>query len=162
MVKAVYPEYFDPVTLGHLDIIQRAARVSDQLVVGITAGPSKASLFSLEERIRLLKEVTEEYPNVTVQIYEGLISEFAKKNDAHFIIKSLRAVTDFDAEMQAAHTNRRINPELDTMFFTTSFQYAFLSSALVKEIASHGGDIKKFVPQAVIKAMAIKTEQKRS
>ncbi|MEY8336704.1 pantetheine-phosphate adenylyltransferase [Lachnospiraceae bacterium 62-35] len=152
MVKAVYPGSFDPVTLGHLDIIQRAARVVDELVIGILVNSAKKPLFTLEERVELLKEVTKEFSNVKVKEFDGMTVEFARENDAHLIIRGLRAVTDFESEMQIAQTNHSIDSGIDTMFFTTSLEYAFLSSTIVKEVAYYGADISKFVPPAVIRA----------
>lgn len=157
MGKAVYPGSFDPVTLGHIDIIRRASKVVDELVIGIAANPAKELLFSLEERTALLKEVTKEFPNVTVKVFEGMSASFARENGAHLIIRGLRAVTDFESEMQIAQTNHTIDSELDTMFFTTSLNYAFLSSAIVKEAAFYGADISKFVPPVVIRAFERKT-----
>lgn len=161
MVKAVYPGSFDPVTLGHLDIIQRASRVVDQLIIGIAVNSAKTPLFSLEERAEFLREVTRDFPNVRVEIFEGMTVKFARENDAHLIIRGLRAVTDFEYEMQIAQTNHSIDPELDTMFFTTSLQYAFLSSTIVKEVALYGEDITKFVPPVVIKAFERKLSERR-
>lgn len=158
MVRAVYPGNFDPVTLGHLDIIQRAARVVDELIIGIAANSSKTSFFTLEEREELLKIVTENFSNVTVKVFEGITVEFARENNAHLIIRGLRAVTDFESEMQIAQTNHTIDSELDTMFFTTSLNYAFLSSTIVKEVAFYGADISKFVPPAVMRAFQQKVE----
>ncbi|RGY98688.1 pantetheine-phosphate adenylyltransferase [Clostridium sp. AM58-1XD] len=158
MVKAVYPGSFDPVTLGHLDIIRRAAKVVDGLVIGILVNSAKKPLFTLEERVQLLEEVTKEFPNVTVKMFDGMAVEFARENDAHLIIRGLRAVTDFETEMQIAQTNHSIDPGIDTMFFTTSLEYAFLSSTIVKEVAYYGADISKFVPAAVLKAFEQKAK----
>ena len=152
MIKAVYPGSFDPVTFGHLDIIRRAAKVVDELIIGILANSAKTPLFSLEERVSLLEEVTKEYPNVKVKKFDGMTVDFAKENGAHLIIRGLRAVTDFEYEMQIAQTNHSIDPQIDTMFFTTSLEYAFLSSTIVKEVAHYGADIHKLVPDAVIQA----------
>lgn len=161
MVRAVYPGSFDPVTLGHLDIIQRAAKAVDELVIGIAVNSAKTPLFTLEERAELLREVTKDFPNVSVRIFEGMTVEFARENDAHLIIRGLRAITDFETEMQIAQTNHTIDPELDTMFFTTSLNYAFLSSTIVKEVAFYGADISKFVPTAVIKAFRRKAQERQ-
>ena len=153
MVKAVYPGSFDPVTFGHLDIIKRAVKVVDELVIGILINSKKTPLFSLEERLELLKQVTKEYPNVRVETFDGMTVEFAKKNDAHLIIRGLRAVTDFETEMQLSQINHSIDPSIDTMFFTTSLEYAFLSSTLVKEVASYGADTTAYVPKEVAQAL---------
>ena len=153
MTKAVYPGSFDPVTLGHLDIIKRASRVVDELIIGVLVNNAKKTpMFTLEERVELLREVTREFPNVTVKMFDGMTVDFARVNDAHLIIRGLRAVTDFEIEMQIAQTNHSVDPSIDTMFFTTSLEYAFLSSTIVKEVAYYGADISKFVPPAVQEA----------
>lgn len=145
MITAVYPGSFDPVTLGHLDIIGRASRVVDRLVIGILINKKKTPLFTTEERLDMLRHSVEQFPNVTVQTFDGLTVEFAKQNGASLIIRGLRAVTDFESEMQIAQTNRVIEPTVDTMFFTTSLQYAYLSSTMAKEVASYGSDVSHFV-----------------
>lgn len=149
MKKAIYPGSFDPVTYGHLDIIKRASKVVDELIIGVLVNKKKAPLFTMEERLEMLREATKEFPNVTIQTFEGLTVDFAKENDAKLIIRGLRAVTDFEIEMQIAQTNHSINPDIDTMFFTTSLEYAFLSSTIVKEVAFYGSDVSKFVPDVV-------------
>ncbi|RGS78535.1 pantetheine-phosphate adenylyltransferase [Coprococcus sp. AF21-14LB] len=153
MMKAVYPGSFDPVTFGHLDIIQRAAKVVDELIIGVIVNKAKKSpLFTLEERVSMLKEATKEYPNVTVKMFDGMTIDFARENGARLIIRGLRAVTDFESEMQIAQTNHSLDSNIDTMFFTTSLEYSFLSSTVVKEVASYGRDTSKFVPEVVQKA----------
>lgn len=164
MIKAVYPGSFDPVTLGHLDIIKRASRVVDELIIGVLVNNAKKTpMFTLEERVELLKEATREFPNVTVKMFDGMTVDFARENDAHLIIRGLRAVTDFEIEMQIAQTNHSVDSSIDTMFFTTSLEYAFLSSTIVKEVAYYGADISKFVPPAVqeafLKKFAAQKEQ---
>lgn len=149
MVKAVYAGSFDPVTFGHLDIIERSSRVVDELVVGVLYNQSKSPLFSVEERVKMLEEVTDKFSNVTIRSFSGLQVEFAKECGAHILVRGLRAISDFDYELQMAQTNRIISPELDTMFLTTSLEYAYLSSTTVKEVASFGGDISAFVPSCV-------------
>ena len=152
-MKAVYPGSFDPVTFGHLDIIQRAAKVVDELIIGVIVNKAKKSpLFTLEERVSMLKEATKEYPNVTVKMFDGMTIDFARENGARLIIRGLRAVTDFESEMQIAQTNHSLDSNIDTMFFTTSLEYSFLSSIVVKEVASYGRDTSKFVPEVVQKA----------
>ncbi len=158
MVKAVYPGSFDPVTLGHLDIIQRAARVVDELVIGVLVNSAKQPLFTLEERVELIRLTTADIPNITVKKFEGMTVDFARQNGAQVIIRGLRAVTDFENEMQMAQTNQAIAPDIDTMFFTTSLEYAFLSSTIVKEVAFYNGDISKFVRPEVIEAFERKRE----
>lgn len=149
MVKAVYAGSFDPVTFGHLDIIERSSRVVDELVVGVLYNQSKSPLFSVEERVKMLEEVTSKFTNVTIRSFSGLQVEFAKECGAHILVRGLRAISDFDYELQMAQTNRIISPDLDTMFLTTSLEYAYLSSTTVKEVASFGGDISAFVPPCV-------------
>ena len=151
MKKAIYPGSFDPVTYGHIDIIQRAAEIFDELLVAVLNNTAKTPLFSVDERVNILKEVVKDIPNVTVQSYEGLLVDFAMANDAGVIVRGLRAVTDFEYELQLAQTNSVLNSGVDTMFLTTSLRYAYLSSSTVKEVASYGGDISKFVPPFVEK-----------
>ncbi|MBS5129640.1 MAG: pantetheine-phosphate adenylyltransferase [Lachnospiraceae bacterium] len=160
MMKAVYPGSFDPVTFGHLDIIQRAAKVVDELIIGVIVNKAKKSpLFTLEERVSMLKEATKEYPNVTVKMFDGMTIDFARENEARLIIRGLRAVTDFESEMQIAQTNHSLDSNIDTMFFTTSLEYSFLSSTVVKEVASYGRDTSKFVPEVVQKAFQEKFQR---
>ncbi len=151
MKKAIYPGSFDPVTYGHIDIIQRAAEIFDELLVAVLNNAAKTPLFSVDERVNILKEVVKDIPNVTVLSYEGLLVDFAMANDAGVIVRGLRAVTDFEYELQLAQTNSVLNSGVDTMFLTTSLRYAYLSSSTVKEVASYGGDISKFVPPFVEK-----------
>ena len=150
---AIYPGSFDPVTYGHLDIIERAARVVDELVIGVLVNSAKKPLFSREERVHLIEKTTKHLSNVSVKTFEGLTIDFARKNKAGLIIRGLRAVTDFETEMQIAQTNHSIEPSVDTMFFTTSLEYAYLSSTIVKEIANYGSDISKMVPAVVADAL---------
>lgn len=159
MVKAVYPGSFDPVTYGHLDIIKRAANVVDELIIGILVNSEKKPMFTMEERKALLEKVTADIPNVKVEAFDGLTVEFARNNGASVIIRGLRAVTDFENEMQIAQTNHSIAPDVDTMFFTTSLEYAFLSSTIVKEVAYYGSDISSFVPQEVSEELMKKIEK---
>jgi len=145
MSVAVYPGSFDPVTLGHYDIILRTAQVMDRVVIGVLNNQAKKPLFTVEERVAMLKSVTSDLPNVEIQYFEGLTIDFARKNKAKVVVLGLRAVTDFEYELQLAQTNRVIAPEIDTMFLATSLKYSYLSSSMVKEIASLGGDIKEFL-----------------
>ena len=149
MKRAIYPGSFDPVTLGHLDIIQRAARNCDELIVGVLNNKSKSPLFTVEERVAMLKDVVRNIPNVRIMAFSGLLVDFAREQGAHCIIRGLRAITDFEYELQMAQTNSILNKEIDTMFLTASNDYSYLSSTTVKEIASFGGDIKQFVPREV-------------
>ena len=150
MKKAIYPGSFDPLTLGHLDIIERSARIVDELVVGVLNNSAKNSLFSLDERVSMIKEMTDSMPNVTVTSFNGLLVDYMREIDATIIVRGLRAVTDFEYELQMAQTNHVENPEVETIFLTTSLQYSYLSSTIVKEFASYGGDLSKFVPARFI------------
>ena len=150
MKIAVYPGSFDPITNGHLDIIERSARIVDELVVGVLNNSAKNSLFSLDERVSMIKEMTDSMPNVTVTSFNGLLVDYMREIDATIIVRGLRAVTDFEYELQIAQTNHVENPEVETIFLTTSLQYSYLSSTIVKEFASYGGDLSKFVPARFI------------
>lgn len=150
MKKAIYPGSFDPLTLGHLDIIERSARIVDELVVGVLNNSAKNSLFSLDERVSMIKEMTDSMPNVTVTSFNGLLVDYMREIDATIIVRGLRAVTDFEYELQIAQTNHVENPEVETIFLTTSLQYSYLSSTIVKEFASYGGGLSKFVPARFI------------
>lgn len=151
MIQAVYPGSFDPVTYGHLDIIKRAANVVDKLVIGVLVNSKKHSpMFTMEERIDMLKETTKELANVEVKSFDGMTIDFARMNNANVIIRGLRAITDFESEMQLAQINHSLDSSIDTMFFTTSLEYAFLSSTVVKEVAYYKSDISKFVPPIVV------------
>ena len=150
MKAAIYPGSFDPVTYGHLDIIKRAADIFDELYVSVLNNSAKSSLFSIDERVNMLNEVTADMPNVHVEAFSGLTLQYALDKDIHVLIRGLRAVTDFEYELQIAQTNRKFSDDkVDTMFLTTSLQYAYLSSSIVKEIASYGGDISLSVPPSV-------------
>ena len=152
MKTAIYPGSFDPVTNGHVDIILRSSKIVDKLIVGVLNNSAKKSLFSVEERVSMLKELTKDLPNVEVTSFDGLLVDYMREIDASIIVRGLRAVTDFEYELQIAQTNRKLsNGELDTMFLTTSLEYAYLSSSSVKEIASFGGDISQCVPEFVAK-----------
>ena len=150
MKTAVYPGTFDPVTYGHLDVILRASKLFDRVIVGVLHNSSKSPLFSVEERVNILKKATQDIPNVEVRSFSGLAVDFAKECQAHTIVRGLRAITDFEYELQMAQTNRIMDPEIDTIFLTTSLEYAYLSSSTVKEVALYGGDISKFVPEEVV------------
>ena len=150
MIRAIYPGSFDPVTLGHLDIIKRSAEKVDELIIGVLNNNTKNPLFTVEERVEMLVELTKDYPNVTVEAFTGLSVEFVKKKKANVIIRGLRAISDFDYELQMAQTNRKMYEEADTMFLTTSLEYAYLSSTTVKEVAYFNGDITGFVPNQII------------
>jgi pantetheine-phosphate adenylyltransferase len=147
---AIYPGSFDPVTLGHLDIIERAAKIVDELVVAVLMNGSKSPLFTVTERVDMLREVTKHIGNVKVMSFSGLLVDFAKEINASIIIRGLRAITDFEYELQMAQTNHILNDKIDTVFLTSNLEYSYLSSSTVKEVASFGGDISKFVPEYVI------------
>ncbi len=150
MKRAIYPGSFDPVTFGHIDMIERSAKMVDELVVAILNNSAKNPLFSVKERVSMLDEITCHLPNVKITCFDGLLIDFARKIEATIIIRGLRAVTDFEYELQIAQTNRIINSQVDTIFLTTSLEYAYLSSTIVKEVASYGGDISHFVPEQLM------------
>lgn len=145
MKTAIYPGSFDPVTLGHYDIIERSSKIFDKLIVGVLNNSAKSPLFSVEERVNMLKDVTSHFPNVEVQSFAGLLIDFVRSNDANVIVRGLRAITDFEYELQLAQMNRVIAPEIDTLFLTTNLKYAYLSSCMAKEVAMYGGDISSFL-----------------
>lgn len=153
MTRAIYPGSFDPVTWGHLDIIQRSAAIVDELIIGILVNKGKTPLFSMEERLEMVKETTKQIPNVRVETFDGMTVDFARRNQAKVIIRGLRAVTDFEIEMQIAQTNRTVDPGIETVFLNTSLEFAFLSSTIVKEIASYHSDVSNYVPEAVEKKL---------
>ena len=157
--RAVYPGSFDPVTYGHIDIMTRAAQAVDELIVGVLENRAKIALFSVEERVKMIEIAMKDLPNVRVESFHGLSVDFAKEQGAGFIVRGLRAITDFDYELQMAQTNRIMAPGVDTIFLTTNLEYAYLSSTTVKEVASYGGDITKFVPEYVAKAVIEKTKK---
>lgn len=150
MRKAIYPGSFDPITFGHLDIIERSAGLFDELMIGVLYNSQKNALFSIDERVSMITELTEKYDNVKVVAFEGLLVEFAKQQQANVIVRGLRMVTDFEYEMQIAQTNKVEYPGLETIFLTTSLNYSYLSSTVVREFASYGGDISQFVPASII------------
>ncbi len=150
MKKAIYPGSFDPVTFGHLDIIERSSKIFDEIVVGVLNNSQKNSLFSADERVTMIKDLVKDCPNVSVVSFEGLTIDFAREMDANIIIRGLRAVTDFEYELQIAQVNHVEYSDLETVFLTTSLNYSYLSSSVVREFASHGGDISKFVPKEII------------
>lgn len=150
MKRAIYPGSFDPVTNGHVDMILRSSKIVDHLIVGVLNNSAKKSLFSIEERVSMLKELTKDLPNVEVTSFDGLLVDYMREIDANIIVRGLRAVTDFEYELQIAQTNHIENTEIETIFLTTNLQYSYLSSTIVKEFASYGGDISKFVPEQFV------------
>ena len=149
MHRAVYPGSFDPVTYGHLDIIKRSAELVDELIVAVLVNRSKTPLFSADERVNMLRDVTKNISNVRVESLSGLSVDFVEKCGARFIVRGLRAITDFEYELQMAQTNRVIRPSVDTIFLATNLDYAYVSSTTVKEVAYYGGDISRFVPDQI-------------
>ena len=152
-ITAIYPGTFDPITNGHADIIQRAAKLVDKIIVAVAASPSKQTRFELEQRVELAREVLANVANVEVQGFNNLLVDFAKENNARVIVRGLRAVSDFEYEFQLASMNRSLDSSIETMFLTPNEFYAFISSSLVKEIADLGGDISKFVAPGVAEAL---------
>ena len=161
MSKAIYPGSFDPVTFGHQDIIERSSVIFDELIVGVLNNSSKNSLFSGEERVSMLKELTKEYGNVTVDSFDGLLVDYMKESGATIIVRGLRAVTDFEYELQIAQTNHVEYPKAETIFLTTNLKYSYLSSSVVREFAAYGGDISKFVPSQFVDRVYEKYNMKR-
>ncbi|MEO0098265.1 MAG: pantetheine-phosphate adenylyltransferase [candidate division WOR-3 bacterium] len=153
MKRVVYPGSFDPITNGHLDIIKRALQLFDTVIVGVAKREEKKLLFSLEERVTLVKEVTKDLKNLEVYPFTGLLVDFVREKKAQAIIRGIRAVADFDYEFQMALTNRKIAPDIETIFLLPSQEFIFLSASLVKEIASLGGCVKNFVPEVVAEAL---------
>lgn len=161
MLRAVYPGSFDPVTYGHLDIIRRSRSLADELIVGVLNNKAKTPLFSVEERVKMLKEMTKNMTGVKVVPFEGLLVDFAKEMSAGIVVRGLRAVTDFEYELQMAQTNNKLSPELETVFLTTSLEYSYLSSTIVKEVAAFGGDISQFVPETIERRIQEKIMKRR-
>ena len=159
MITAVYPGSFDPATYGHLDIIKRASISFDRVIVGVLHNSAKSPLFSVEERVKILAK---DIPNVEVKAFEGLSVNFARENHAQVIVRGLRAVTDFEYELQMAQTNRVLAPDVDTVFLTTSLEYAYLSSTIMKEVANFGGDLSKFAPSEITEAVEEKLKKRET
>ena len=161
MLRAIYPGSFDPVTLGHLDIIKRSASMVDELIVGVLNNKAKSPLFSVEERVTMLGEVTKELPNVKVIPFAGLLVDFARQTESKIIIRGLRAITDFEYELQMSQMNRKLEENVETVFLTTNLEYSYLSSSMVKEVAAFGGDISQLVPAFVANEVIEKMKEKR-
>ena len=155
--KVIYPGTFDPITNGHTDLIGRAARLFDEVVVGVANSPSKRPLFDLDERVQLARQVTAHLPNVKVVGFSGLLVDFAREQQANVLIRGLRAVSDFEYEFQMAGMNRSVYPEVETVFLTPGEQYMFISATMVREIARLGGDVSKFVQPCVEKRLRATT-----
>ncbi len=148
-MKVIYPGSFDPVTYGHLDIIKRCSKKFEHVIIAVLNNISKKSFFNVEERIELLKETTKEFDNVEIDSFSGLLANYAKQKKCNTMIRGLRAVSDYEYEMQMALVNRRLDPEIETLFMVPSTEFVYLSSSIVKEIAIHGGSIDSFVPKTV-------------
>lgn len=151
--RAIYPGTFDPLTLGHLDILSRAALMFDHIILAIAASPSKKPLFSLEERVALAQQATAHLPNVEVTGFSDLMANFARDRQANVLVRGLRAVSDFEYELQLAHMNRHLLPSLESVFLMPSEGFSYISSSLVKEVARHGGDVKAFLPEPIHQAL---------
>lgn len=149
MKICIYPGSFDPITYGHIDIIDRASKIADKLIVAVLNNSDKKSLFSVDERVEMIKESIGNYENVEVESFDGLLVDYAKKKNAKIIIRGLRAITDFEYELQMAQTNRELINDIDTVFLLTNLKYSYLSSSIVKQVASFDGDISKFVTPSV-------------
>jgi len=152
--SAIYPGSFDPVTLGHWDLIQRAAKLVDRLVVAVLHNPAKTPAFTVEERVAMLKELTAPLPNVEITTFHGLLVDFAKAQNAQFIVRGVRAFSDFEYEFQMALMNRKLAPELETVFLMPKEKYAAVSSRLVREIGTMGGNLSELVPEALRERVA--------
>lgn len=153
-VKAIYPGTFDPITVGHMDVAHRAARMFDELVIGVAASPNKHPFFDLEERVSMAREIMSDYPNITVTSFSGLLVDFTSEIEASVIVRGLRAISDFEYEVQIAGVNRHLKPELETVFIAASQDFTFLSSSIVREIAKLDGDVTDFVHPLVLDAFA--------
>ena len=147
---AIYPGSFDPITKGHLDVLERASKMFDRVIIAVLKNSSKKSFLPVEDRVKLIKESTKELTNVEVDSFEGLTIEYAQSKGAHFLIRGLRAVSDFEYELQLCQTNSAIAPDIDTVFLTTKPKYNFISSSIVKELSYFGTDVSKFVPKSVV------------
>ena len=150
MKTAIYPGSFDPVTLGHLNIIKRAAQCFDKLIVCVMINSNKTGMFAPEERVELLRRCTQRFPNVEVDFSNELLAAYAKRRKAHVVVKGLRAVSDFEQEVQMAVINRKLNPRLETMFLASSEKYTYLSSTIVKEMARYGANLEEFLPREIV------------
>jgi pantetheine-phosphate adenylyltransferase len=159
-MKVIYPGSFDPITYGHLDIIKRCSLKFDKTVIAVLNNQNKNSLFNVDERMNLIKEVTQDIDNIEILSFSGLLTEFAKSTGCTTIIRGLRAVSDYEYELQMALINKKSYPDLETLFMVASSDVSFLSSSIIKEIASYGGDVKCFVPKAVENALVKKYERR--
>ena len=161
MKIAICPGSFNPITLGHLDIIRRASKMFDHVIVAVLQNANKVCDFTVDERVDMIKDSIKDLKNVSADSFDGLLAEYTKIKNASVIVKGLRAVSDFEYEFQMALVNQRINPEVETVFLTTSSEYMFLSSSSVREIAAHGGDISQFVPETIINRVMDKYKERK-
>ncbi len=150
---AIYAGSFDPPTYGHLDLVERAAKLFSRIIVAVGHHPQRVPLFSLQERLELLRSICQPYPNASVDSFQGLLVDYAKRTGARAIVRGLRAGTDFEYELQIAHANADLRPEIDTVFLPTRTNYGFISASLVREIGSHGGDVSRYAPPVVCEAL---------
>ncbi len=157
---AVYPGTFDPVTNGHIDLVERSLRIFDELIVAVAANPKKQPLFSLEERIGMIKKVVSRYKRVKIEGFDGLLVDYVKQKNAVGIIRGLRAVSDFEYEMQMALMNRRLDNDIETVFLMPNEEYSFITSTIVREAASYGGDVSSLVPRVVVEKLKKKYGKK--
>jgi pantetheine-phosphate adenylyltransferase len=162
MRSAIYPGSFDPVTNGHLDIIERAAKIFDEVVVAVTVNIGKSPMFTIEERLSMLKEAAKHLPNVRVDSFDGLLVRYAEAQGASVIVKGLRALSDFEFEFEMALMNRRLDTEIETVFMMTNVEYSYLSSSIIKEVSNFGGPIDGLVPEVVLDYLKQKTPAARS
>lgn len=160
MKIAVYPGSFDPITFGHLDVVERAAAVFDRVILGVLVNPHKAAMLPTEVRLSVIREAVDEAcpaeiaARIDVESFDGLTVDFCRERGAHFVVRGLRAISDFESELQMAHTNRKLEPAVDTVFFMTALEHSYLSSSLVKEIALFGGDVSQMVPPAATRRLS--------
>ncbi len=154
-MTGIYPGSFDPVTNGHLDIMQRAAKLSDKLIIAVLKNNAKRPLFTIEERVEMLRCCIDN-PNVEIMAFDGLLMDFARQQNANFIVRGLRAISDFEAEFAMANMNKHLAPEIDTVFLMTNTNYSYLSSSMIKEVAQYGADIDSLVPECVATRIAEK------
>jgi pantetheine-phosphate adenylyltransferase len=158
-MKALYPGTFDPITLGHLNILEKAANTFDEVILGIAFYTNKLNYFSLDERFALCQEACSHLPNVTVKSFSGMVVDFAKKEDCPIMIRGLRAVSDFEYELSLALTNKKLNQDIETIFLVPSLRYMYLSSSMIRQLAELGGDLHDFVPPGVAKALREKVSK---
>jgi pantetheine-phosphate adenylyltransferase len=160
MKAAIYAGTFDPITLGHLDLVERAAKLFDRLVIAVAAYSRKALLFTAEERVAMVREVTKRFPNVEVESFDGLLMNYARSKGIHVVVRGLRAFSDFEFEFQMALTNRKMAPDIETIFLMPNEDYSYVSSSTVREVAQLGGDVSNFVAKPVQQALAVKLRKK--